>query len=52
MTSTVTLDIPNQGTIQGDYETTLWSQQTFMRFRGIPFAESPRGPLRFKVSVL
>ncbi|XP_023305877.1 glutactin [Lucilia cuprina] len=46
--STVTLDIPNQGTIQGDYETTLWSQQTFMRFRGIPFAESPRGPLRFK----
>ncbi|KAM7358813.1 esterase Q [Cochliomyia hominivorax] len=46
--STVTIDIPNQGIIQGNYDTTLWTHQTFMSFRGIPFAESPRGTLRFK----
>lgn len=49
--SAVTVDIPDQGTIQGDYEATLWSQQIFMSFRGIPFAESPRGHLRFKPPV-
>lgn len=48
--STITIDIPNQGLIQGNYDTTLWSHQLFMSFRGIPFAESPRGPLRFKAS--
>lgn len=52
LSSTVTLNIPSQGIVQGDYDTTLWSRQTFMRFRGIPYAESPRGPLRFKVSKL
>ena len=50
LSPTVTLDIPNQGLVQGDYDMTLWSRQTFMRFRGIPYAESPSGTLRFKVS--
>ncbi|XP_075161852.1 esterase Q [Haematobia irritans] len=50
-TQTITLDLPGQGTIQGNFDTTSWSNQTFMRFLGIPYAESPSKELRFKHAV-
>lgn len=47
--SSITVDLPGQGTILGDYGKTSWTNQTFMRFLGIPYAESPSRELRFKV---
>lgn len=47
--ATTTLHIPGQGSIVGGYATTSWSEQAFMQFLGIPYAESPREELRFKV---
>uniref|UniRef100_A0A1A9W502 Carboxylic ester hydrolase n=1 Tax=Glossina brevipalpis TaxID=37001 RepID=A0A1A9W502_9MUSC len=49
--ATMTLHIPGQGSIVGGYGTTLWSERTFMQFLGIPYAESPREELRFKLAV-
>uniref|UniRef100_A0A1I8Q312 Carboxylic ester hydrolase n=1 Tax=Stomoxys calcitrans TaxID=35570 RepID=A0A1I8Q312_STOCA len=51
LTATVSLNLPGQGTIQGDFDTTSWSNQKFMRFLGIPYAESPTKDLRFKHAV-
>ncbi|XP_037933074.1 glutactin-like [Teleopsis dalmanni] len=47
----VTVDIQGQGSVLGDFDTTLWTNQKYMQFRGIPYAESPRGKLRFKAPV-
>ncbi|XP_061391122.1 glutactin [Musca vetustissima] len=49
--SSVTVDLPGQGTILGAYGTTSWTNQTFMKFLGIPYAESPSRDLRFKHAV-
>ena len=45
------VNIPGQGAVLGSVAETLWTKQTFYSFRGIPYAESPSGELRFKVSV-
>ncbi|XP_067648579.1 glutactin [Eurosta solidaginis] len=51
--STITKDsievyIPGQGAVLGRIDETSWRQQKFFSFRGIPYAESPKGNLRFK----
>lgn len=38
------------GAIRGQVATTLFAHQRYYSFRGIPYAESPLGPLRFKVN--
>ena len=45
----IEVTLEGQGIVVGNYDTTLWSNYTYMQFRGIPFAESPKGNLRFKV---
>ncbi|TDG52821.1 hypothetical protein AWZ03_001054 [Drosophila navojoa] len=48
--STVTVDLSGQqGTVRGNYGQTAWTGQSFMQFRGIPYAEAPIGNLRFRV---
>ncbi|XP_067620085.1 para-nitrobenzyl esterase-like [Eurosta solidaginis] len=39
--------IPTQGPVLGAIDETAWTNQKIMAFRSIPFAESPKGPLRF-----
>lgn len=48
----IMLKIPGQGYILGNVDKTAWSKHSFMQFRGVPYAESPSGPLRFKVRYL
>ncbi|XP_037933075.1 glutactin-like [Teleopsis dalmanni] len=48
---TITVDIKGQGSVLGNFGTTLWTNQKYMRFRGIPYAEAPSGNLRFKAPV-
>lgn len=47
--ATIDVNIPDQGQIFGTFDITSWTNQTFMQFLGIPYAESPKGTLRFKV---
>ncbi|XP_017955622.1 glutactin [Drosophila navojoa] len=50
--STVTVDLSGQqGTVRGNYGQTAWTGQSFMQFRGIPYAEAPIGNLRFRQPV-
>lgn len=37
------------GLVKGRLEYTLWGNQSYYAFRGIPYAEPPLGDLRFKV---
>ncbi|CAD7005231.1 glutactin [Ceratitis capitata] len=46
--SDVRVSLAGQGVVIGNTNTTLWTGQTYMQFRGIPYAESPSGELRFK----
>lgn len=39
-----------QGVLLGRVEKTVYKKQDYISFRGIPYAEPPTGPLRFKVS--
>lgn len=41
----------NSGDIQGSVATSFQDRRTYYSFRGIPYAQPPIGPLRFKVSV-
>lgn len=48
--STVTVDLADgQGAVRGNFGQTTWTGQSFVQFRGIPFAEAPIGDLRFRV---
>lgn len=50
--STVTRQLAGeQGAVRGNYDQTAWTGQSFMQFRGIPYAEAPIGELRFKVRI-
>lgn len=46
---TVTLD--GRHRIRGQTEYTIYENRPFAAFRGVPFAETPVGRLRFKVSL-
>ncbi|EDW34658.1 GL12785 [Drosophila persimilis] len=47
-TAVVTVELANgQGKVLGNFDATALTDQRFMQFRGIPFAESPAGDLRF-----
>lgn len=46
------VNLPGQGDILGSWSETAWTHQKFQQFLGIPYAESPKGSLRFKVSCL
>ncbi|XP_017483202.1 PREDICTED: glutactin-like isoform X1 [Rhagoletis zephyria] len=47
-TDSPVVNIYGQGPVRGSYDETLWTKQQFLSFRGIPYAESPSGKLRFK----
>ncbi|XP_059225573.1 esterase FE4 [Stomoxys calcitrans] len=47
----ILVNIKGQGWVLGSYDFTAWSKQRFMQFRGIPYAEAPSGPKRFKAPV-
>lgn len=47
----VTKTIPNLGRVRGRIIKTQWSGKNIMQFLDIPYAASPSGPLRFKVSI-
>ncbi|XP_039967413.1 glutactin-like [Bactrocera tryoni] len=49
--SEVRVNISGQGVVIGNTNTTAWTGQTYMQFRGIPYAESPSGELRYKPPV-
>lgn len=40
-----------QGVVVGKVEKTLLKKQDFYTFKGIPFAETPTGELRFQVRI-
>lgn len=42
--------LPGQGEVIGSWTKTSWTHQHVQQFLGIPYAESPSGSLRFKVS--
>lgn len=51
VTQTVTVDLSNsQGKVLGNFGETAWTDQKFMQFRGIPYADPPIEGLRFQVS--
>ncbi|XP_054731971.1 glutactin-like [Anastrepha obliqua] len=47
----VRVNLRGQGVVVGNWNTTKWTSQAYMQFRGIPYAESPSGALRFKPPV-
>ncbi|XP_053954303.1 glutactin-like [Anastrepha ludens] len=47
-TNSIEVNLPGQGAVLGSYDETLWTKQKFLSFRGIPYAESPSGKLRFQ----
>lgn len=50
--STVTVQLSGeQGAVRGNYGETAWTGQSFMQFRGIPYAEAPIQSLRFQAPV-
>lgn len=44
------VNLPGQGKIKGSLTKTTWTHQQVQQFLGIPYAESPSGSRRFKVS--
>lgn len=44
------VSIPGQGVVIGSLTESTWTHQKIQQFLGIPYAESPSGNLRFKVS--
>ncbi|XP_018786916.1 PREDICTED: glutactin-like [Bactrocera latifrons] len=51
ISSEVRVNLSGQGVVIGNTNTTAWTAQTYMQFRGIPYAESPSGELRYKPPV-
>lgn len=52
MGATVTRQLAgDHGAVRGNYGQTAWTGQSFMQFRGIPYAEAPVGKLRFQVCI-
>ncbi|XP_036326415.1 glutactin-like [Rhagoletis pomonella] len=47
----VRVNLPGQGVVIGNWNTTQWTGQPYMQFRGIPYAEPPSGEMRFRLSV-
>ncbi|XP_067648578.1 glutactin-like [Eurosta solidaginis] len=50
-TESIEVDLPGQGAVLGSIDETLWTHQKFYSFRGVPYAESPSGKLRFKAPI-
>lgn len=44
--------VANHGWLRGTIGTTKWTNQTYNRFLGVPYAEAPSGRRRFKVKLI
>uniref|UniRef100_A0A0A1WF75 Carboxylic ester hydrolase n=1 Tax=Zeugodacus cucurbitae TaxID=28588 RepID=A0A0A1WF75_ZEUCU len=47
----ILVNLHGQGVVIGNTNTTAWTGQSYMQFRGVPYAESPSGELRYKPPV-
>lgn len=41
----------HDGSVRGLLKTTAWKNVSYYSYKGIPYAEKPIGPLRFKVNL-